>query len=60
MPDLLHEYWKGDEGDEFGVVQERSDHLRHILGLNARHIFSFWAFSWNRKCRRRSTAKAPP
>ena len=46
MADLLHEYWEGDGGGEFGPVREHNDLVRPTHLKNAQLRFAFRASSW--------------
>jgi len=46
MAELLHEYWKNEDGGEFGPVRERTDELRPRLTPGAKLVFSLRASSW--------------
>jgi len=51
MADLLHEYWKNEDGGEFGPVRGRGDQLRPTLLPDARLVFSLRASSWHQAMR---------
>jgi hypothetical protein len=46
MPELLHEYWEGDDHAEFAPVNQHNDALRRKVNPNARLVFVVRASSW--------------
>lgn len=50
MPDLLHEYWKGDVGGEFGPVREFNDAHRPTRLANARWFSAYMRRPGSKRC----------
>lgn len=51
MPDLLHEFWRDDDGGSFGPVNADRDALRINTFPKLRYVFEIRAGSWREAMR---------
>jgi hypothetical protein len=51
MPDLLHEFWRGETNGQFGRVSAEGDKVRANTAPELRFAFEIWAGSWREAMR---------